>query len=90
MDLARPLLFERLQDLERTALGDLTDYGQLHQVRIAGKRLRYAMEVFADCFDPAFRVRSIRASSNCKRSSAEPMTAMSQRSDCNRCATASA
>src|SRR5207253_2514575 len=27
----------------------------LHQVRIAGKRLRYAMEVFADCFPPAFR-----------------------------------
>ncbi len=49
------MLFERLQDLERAALGDLTDYRQLHQVRIAGKRLRYAMEVFADCFDPTFR-----------------------------------
>ncbi len=36
-------------------MGDLTDYTQLHQVRIAGKRLRYAMEVFADCFDPTFR-----------------------------------
>ena len=24
-------------------------------MRIAGKRLRYAMEVFADCFTPAFR-----------------------------------
>jgi CHAD domain-containing protein len=55
VDLARPLLFERLQDLERAALGDLTEYTQLHQVRIAGKRLRYAMEVFADCFDPTFR-----------------------------------
>jgi CHAD domain-containing protein len=55
VDLARPVLFERLQDLERATLGDLDDYRQLHQVRIAGKRLRYAMEVFADCFDPAFR-----------------------------------
>jgi CHAD domain-containing protein len=57
VDLARPLLFERLQDLERAAMGDLTDYAQLHQVRIAGKRLRYAMEVFADCFDSSFRVQ---------------------------------
>ncbi len=55
VDLARPMLFERLQGLERAALGDLADYAQLHQVRIAGKRLRYAMEVFADCFDPTFR-----------------------------------
>ena len=55
VDLARPLLFDRLKDLEQVALGDLSDYTQLHQVRIAGKRLRYAMEVFADCFDPEFR-----------------------------------
>lgn len=55
VDLARPLLFERLKDLEQAALGDLSDYAQLHQVRIAGKRLRYAMEVFADCFDTSFR-----------------------------------
>jgi CHAD domain-containing protein len=55
VDLARPMLFERLKELEQAALGDLSDYTQLHQVRIAGKRLRYAMEVFADCFDPQFR-----------------------------------
>ncbi|SRR5579875_460672 len=55
VDLARPMLFERLKELEQAALGDLSDYTQLHQVRIAGKRLRYAMEVFADCFDPNFR-----------------------------------
>jgi CHAD domain-containing protein len=55
VDLARPMLFERLKDLEQAALGDLEDYAQLHQVRIAGKRLRYAMEVFADCFDASFR-----------------------------------
>ena len=55
VDLARPMLFERLKDLEQAALADLTAYAQLHQVRIAGKHLRYAMEVFADCFDPTFR-----------------------------------
>ena len=55
VDLARPILFERLKELEKAALGDLEDYSQLHQVRIAGKRLRYAMEVFADCFDATFR-----------------------------------
>jgi CHAD domain-containing protein len=54
VDLARPILFERLKELEQAALGDLSDYAQLHQVRIAGKRLRYAMEIFADCFDPDF------------------------------------
>jgi CHAD domain-containing protein len=55
VDLARPMLFDRLKELELAALADFRDYAQLHQVRIAGKRLRYAMEVFADCFDPAFR-----------------------------------
>jgi CHAD domain-containing protein len=55
VDLARPVLFSCLKELEQAALGDLSDYAQLHQVRIAGKRLRYAMEVFADCFDATFR-----------------------------------
>jgi len=55
VDLARPMLFDRLKELEQAALGDLSDYSHLHQVRIAGKRLRYAMEVFADCFDSTFR-----------------------------------
>jgi CHAD domain-containing protein len=54
-DLARPLLTGLMHELEWAASGDLTDYARLHQVRIAGKRLRYAMEVFADCFPPCFR-----------------------------------
>jgi CHAD domain-containing protein len=54
-DLARPMLSERLADLDEATTRDLEDYGNLHQVRIAGKRLRYAMEVFGDCFVPAFR-----------------------------------
>jgi CHAD domain-containing protein len=54
-DLARALLAERLHTLREAATGDLEDYSHLHQVRIAGKKLRYAMEVLADCFDPPFR-----------------------------------
>jgi CHAD domain-containing protein len=52
LDLARPVLADRLHCLEQAAAADLADYAQLHQVRIAGKRLRYAMEVFAGCFGP--------------------------------------
>ena len=55
VDLARPLLLGLMRELEWTAGGDLEDYAHLHQVRIAGKRLRYAMEVFADCFALSFR-----------------------------------
>jgi len=55
LDLARTTLTALRQELEQTAAGDLSDYPQLHQVRIAGKRLRYAMEVFADCFGESFK-----------------------------------
>jgi CHAD domain-containing protein len=55
LDLAQPLLSALLAELDRTAARDLNDYGNLHQVRIAGKKLRYAMEVFADCFAAPFR-----------------------------------
>ncbi len=55
VDLGRPLLTGLLRELEWTATGNLEDYSHLHQVRIAGKRLRYAMEVFADCFSLSFR-----------------------------------
>jgi CHAD domain-containing protein len=53
--LARPLLARQLDELEEKAGGDLSDYAHLHQVRIAGKRLRYAMELFAGCFDESFK-----------------------------------
>jgi CHAD domain-containing protein len=55
LDLARTMLTGRRALMEHLASGDLTDYAHLHQVRIAGKRLRYAMEVFVDCFDVPFR-----------------------------------
>lgn len=54
-DLARPLLSAQVKELEQAVVGDLEDYEHLHRVRIIGKRLRYAMEVFADCFTPQFR-----------------------------------
>ena len=44
-----------LDELDAAAGRDLHDYAHLHRVRIVGKRLRYAMEVFADCFEPAFK-----------------------------------
>jgi hypothetical protein len=55
LDLARTMLGELMGKLQEAASGDLKDYDHLHQVRIAGKRLRYAVEVFADCFAPALR-----------------------------------
>jgi CHAD domain-containing protein len=55
LDLAQPMLMGLLHELDEAAAGDLDDYAHLHQVRIIGKRLRYAMEVFADCFAPPFR-----------------------------------
>ena len=55
--LARPMLHALLKVLESAAAADLEDYENLHQLRIAGKRLRYAMEVFASCFPPPFRTR---------------------------------
>ncbi|HYT87108.1 MAG TPA: CHAD domain-containing protein [Gemmataceae bacterium] len=55
LDLACPVLNERLRQLEKASAKDLDNYENLHQVRIAGKRLRYAMEVFADCYSPEFR-----------------------------------
>jgi CHAD domain-containing protein len=54
-DLARPTLACLLRGLEEAAAGNLDDYPHLHKVRIAGKRLRYAMEVFANCFTRPFR-----------------------------------
>ena len=37
------------------AAGDLHQVSQLHWLRIQGKRLRYAMEIFAAAFPPSFR-----------------------------------
>jgi CHAD domain-containing protein len=54
-DLAREALLPLVHALTKSAQRDLTDADNLHQVRIAGKRLRYAMEILAPAFGPAFR-----------------------------------
>jgi CHAD domain-containing protein len=56
-DLAIPMLTTLQQEFERAARGDLQAYEALHQVRIKGKQLRYAMELFETCFHAAFRLR---------------------------------
>lgn len=53
--LGQNLLLDLLKELDWAAERPLEDYEQLHQVRILGKQLRYAMEVFADCFAAGFR-----------------------------------
>jgi CHAD domain-containing protein len=53
-DAARPRLAWLLRELQTAAAGNLEEYEHLHQVRILGKRLRYAMEIFACCFDDSF------------------------------------
>jgi CHAD domain-containing protein len=56
-ELAHPMLARLVGELERAAAQDLHAYDQLHQVRILGKQLRYAMEVFGCCFGAGFRER---------------------------------
>lgn len=54
-DLALPTLTGLLRQLDEAAAQDLQPYEHLHRVRILGKRLRYAMEVFESCYDAPFR-----------------------------------
>lgn len=49
----RPLLGRMFEELNRAAVRDRTDYHNLHGTRIVGKRLRYTIEIFVDCFGPA-------------------------------------
>lgn len=52
---ARKELRPLVDNFFAAAANDLSDYEALHGFRIEGKRLRYAMEVFAGAFEPAFR-----------------------------------
>ena len=52
---ARPLLAQLMEELNLAQLHNKDDYQQLHEIRITGKRLRYAMEIFVDCFGPPLR-----------------------------------
>jgi CHAD domain-containing protein len=53
--LALCTLANLMDELDRNVAADTGDYDHLHQIRISGKKLRYAMEIFADCFAPTFR-----------------------------------
>jgi CHAD domain-containing protein len=44
-----------IRDVESAASAGPTAYAELHQLRILGKKLRYSMETFGDCFSPLFR-----------------------------------
>ncbi|NIL96434.1 MAG: CHAD domain-containing protein [Planctomycetales bacterium] len=52
---AREGLRRNTRDFFAAAGADLTDIENLHQLRIAGKRLRYAMEIYAGAFSSALR-----------------------------------
>ncbi len=56
-DVALPFLLARIDELRKTANAAVDDSTQLHRVRILGKRLRYAMEIFGDCFAQEFKER---------------------------------
>ena len=54
-DLARVKVAAAIERLAQSARGDLGQYDLLHEVRIDGKRLRYTIEVVADCFEPGMK-----------------------------------
>ena len=54
-DLAKVRMAEHFRLLDEAASGDLNDFTHLHQVRIRGKQMRYAMELFVECFTPRFK-----------------------------------
>ena len=52
---ARQQLRPLVNDFFRCARADLNDFSKLHDLRIAGKQVRYAMEIFSAAFDDDFR-----------------------------------
>jgi CHAD domain-containing protein len=53
--LAQRTLGQRLADFDTATRGNLQADTALHEVRIIGKRLRYSLELFAECVDPRLR-----------------------------------
>jgi CHAD domain-containing protein len=54
-DAAVPILTERITDLRDAAASAGSELAQFHRIRIAAKHLRYAMEIFGDCFEREFK-----------------------------------
>lgn len=52
---ARRQLAPLVDEFFEAAEADFSDLNALHQMRIAGKRVRYAMELLAGAFEPSFR-----------------------------------
>jgi CHAD domain-containing protein len=46
---------ELLRAFDEAVRANPTEPAALHQLRILGKRARYALEIFADCFPPGFK-----------------------------------
>jgi len=53
--LGADVLGELFDAVDRVLDSRLQSPDDFHRLRIAGKRLRYAIELFAGCFDPALR-----------------------------------
>jgi CHAD domain-containing protein len=60
-DLASRCLADLVGELESAARADLQSYAALHHVRILGKQLRYAMEIFECCYPGEFRSKHYAA-----------------------------
>ncbi len=54
-DLAAGQFGTLLQAFDEAVRANPTEPAALHQLRILGKRTRYALEIFADCFPPEFK-----------------------------------
>lgn len=60
-DLARTEMIALFEGFNRVVSADPSEAEALHQLRILGKRVRYAMELFAPCFTDSFRSELYRS-----------------------------
>lgn len=60
-DLARAEMTALFVEFNRAVGTDPSEPDALHQLRILGKRVRYAMELFASCFTESFRTELYRS-----------------------------
>jgi CHAD domain-containing protein len=56
-EMAKPTVAGLISDFADTADRNFDDIDEMHRVRVAAKRLRYALELFIDCFRPTVRER---------------------------------
>lgn len=55
LDVAVNALPDLIQEVRRASLADMSVYDHMHNLRLEGKRMRYAMELFAPCFEPELK-----------------------------------